>query len=162
MILYRDYTTASTICANTWNTGDQNMASYMCSLYGAPATDDDMSYHWSDNASGWDNWGADHYIGNITQNGLGSVDVFVYDTNDAAMDWMISPAMDVSCLDQSSVLAIKCGATDFCLESGQSCAVDLDCCQSEEKPMYCNPTWGICVYTVWFYSFPCSILRVFC
>ena len=154
MVYYNDYRTPSTMCANTGNLGEmdqQSLASYICSLYGASDDDDDMSFYWSDSASGWDDWGADYYSGNYSGMMMyraESVDVFIYDTNDIAMDWMITYAMDGSCQDQSIALAVKCGATDFCLESGESCATDLDCCQSPDDPMYCQPSWGTCVHTV--------------
>ena len=152
LIYYNNYMTLSTICGSTGDMISQSMGSYMCSLYGASFDDDDMTYYWS--TSGWDNWGADYYTGNHSQYGMGmggevgSADVFVYDTNDIAMDWMISSATDMSCLDQSKALAVKCGESEFCRESGQSCAMDLDCCQSPDDPMYCQPSWGRCVYTV--------------
>ena len=162
MIYYQSYSSPSTICASSWDTWDQNLASYVCSLYGAPADSGDMTYYWHDNAVGWDNWGKDYYTGNNSQSGMGmgmggevgSVDVWIMDIPDSAdstspmMDWMISDTMDQSCSDQTDVVAVKCGTSDFCLESGQKCATDLDCCQSPDDPMYCQPSWGTCVHTV--------------
>ena len=170
IIYYQSFETPSTICANSWamsGYNDQNVASYMCSLYGAPVDDDDMTYDWSNSSVGWENWGADYYTGNNSQNGMdpmmgmgmgaevGSVDVLIPNTNtdsgdsmDMPQDWMITATMDQMCLDQTNTVAIKCGASDFCLESGESCATDLDCCQTPEKPMFCFYPEGYCVHTV--------------
>ena len=146
MIYYEYHQSPSTICAMTWDTSDQDLASFVCSLYGAPADSGDMTYYWHDSAVGWDNWGAKYYIGNESH-GVQSSDVWIMEEN-IDMDWMISTAMAQSCQDQIDVLAVKCGASDFCLESGQRCSTDLDCCQTPGDPMYCQPTWGTCVKTV--------------
>ena len=156
MIYYQSYEfSPSTICASSWDTWDQNLASYVCSLYGAPADSGDMTYYWHDSAVGWDNWGSDYYTGNTSHDQIESVDIWLMeqgadsmDSSVTIMDWMISPAMDQSCSAQTNVLAVKCGSSDFCLESGQKCATDLDCCQSPDDPMYCQPSWGTCVHTV--------------
>ena len=149
------------MCANGGNAGEmENLASYLCSLYGAPEDDGDIFFSWSQGAYTWENWGADYYTGNNSQNGMDpmmtmgmysevqSVEVYIYDTNDIAMDWNVESSMDSTCIDQTMALAVKCSATDFCLESGESCATDLDCCQDPNDPMYCQPSWGMCIHTV--------------
>ena len=163
LIYYQGMDSPSTICASSWSIygymTQQSTASYMCSVYGAPADEDDMTYDWSQGVYEWENWRADYYTGNNSlyqaswamgggDGGIGSVQVVWSDPNYLENDWMITSSMDQLCFDQTNVVAVKCGASDFCLESGESCATDLDCCQSPGDPMYCQPSWGTCVHTV--------------
>lgn len=118
--------TLSTICYQRFNL---SQVSYICSLFGANATSNDESADWSNNPS-------------IDQ--IESVDVTI---STSTGDWSVVTTQEEVCDEGDYVLAIDCHDSDFCLPSHAECAMDLDCCQTEETHMFCHPE-GYCVNTV--------------
>ena len=143
-----DFNTPSTICPfGSFDLSDANMGSDFCSLYGAPSNAADMVDTWTEpSAAGFVDSGADYYLGAPYE--VASADFNVHDFG--MMDWTLEHAFASDCTNsyQAHALSVKCGESDFCLESGKPCAMDLDCCQSEGEPMFCHPVWGYCVHTV--------------
>ena len=139
--------TPSVICADSWDTNDDDLTEYICSLYDAPVGWPDLAYHCPYTEYAWEDWGyygRDEYNGNSSHDNVGYVDVTVY--NDRTIEWDI---VETSSTNFGQVLAFHCGwVLDFCLDSGAPCAMDMDCCQTAENPMFCHPEWSTCYHTV--------------
>ena len=136
------YPTPNTICYGTF---DPSKASYICSLYGFPESAADNALAWWEIGAGWDNSGADYYVGDPASDNIGSLDLTnVYAESVGHWNWNFVPSSEPLCLDQTNILSIKCGSSDYCVESQAYCAMDLDCCGD----MFCHPIWGYCVNTV--------------
>ena len=136
----------SVICADSWDVNDMSLTEYICSLYGAPPDSDDSAYHTPYTEYAWADWGyygRDEYTGDSSHDNVGYVDVTVY--SDRTMEWDI---VETSSTNFGQVLALHCGASDYCVDSGDPCATDLDCCQTAENPMFCDPEWSTCYHTV--------------
>ena len=145
------YSTPSSICFTT-SIEDKPLRpvwiSYICSLYGhSPKTPANAYMWWDLTNGGWDEYKADYYVGD--EDGIGSVDIkAIYPETLGQWTWDFEPSSTQLCLDQTNVLAVQCEDTQFCLQSGEYCAMDLDCCQSPGDHMFCHPVLGYCVKSV--------------
>ena len=121
--------------------------SYICSLYGPSYKTPASSWKWWETAAGWNEWKNDYYVGD--EDGIGSIDIkAIYPETLGQWTWDLESSADPLCIDQTHVLAVQCEDTPFCLQSGEYCAMDLDCCQSPGDHMFCHPVLGYCVKPV--------------
>lgn len=152
-ILYPPYdpATPSTICWDSFeseqNARELDIATYLCSKYGVGPGFVGTAHDWSQTVDAWVDRDADYFLAEVGAD-IGSADLIniVADT-EGKLNFEWDPTEYDGCSDQINVLAIECANTvpAFCVGSQNACAMDLDCCQDDNKHFFCDPLLGYCV-----------------
>ena len=78
----------------------------------------------------------------MMMNQIQSLDLTYYDESTGY--WDFTPSMNGKCTERRSEVVVECTASEMeqgCLQSGEKCATDLDCCNR----MFCCPATGSCL-----------------